>query len=68
MRKDFCAVELLTIRKAIVRTILVVYLLNLKQVFPLLENILVQLVPTCYCGKLGTWKFCYRRKEKAMND
>ncbi len=68
MRSDSCAVEILTIRKVIVHTILVVHLLNLKQVFPFVDNIVVQLVQSCYCGKLGTWKSCYRREEEAMND
>lgn len=68
MRSGACRVELLAIRKAIVHTILVVHLLNLKQVFPLVDNIIVQLVQTCYCGKLGTRKSCYRREEEAMND
>ena len=56
------------IRKGIVHTILVVHFLNLKQVFPLVDNIVVQFVPACYRGKLGTWEFCYGREEEAVGD
>ena len=67
MRIDKCAVELSTIRKATVHTILIMHLLNLKQIFPFLDNIVIQFVPTCCCSKLRAWELCYRRDQEAIN-
>ena len=68
IHNDTCAIELMANREATAHTIFVVHLFDLKQIFSFLDNIVVQLVPTCYCGKFGARESCYGREEEAMND
>lgn len=43
------------------------HLLDFEEIFPLVDDIVVELIQTRRCGNLGAWELCYRGEEEAVN-
>ena len=53
--------------KVIAHTVFIVHLLDFEEIFPLVDNIIVEFIQTRRGGNLGAWKFCYWGEKETVN-